>query len=293
MTQDDDGDGFTAIADSRIAILGLGLMGGSLALALQGRCTALYGIDQDQSVVKQAVERGIVDKASVDSEALLPEADAIILAAPVRAILGWLGELPHQVPGEAIVLDLGSTKAHITRAMQALPSRFDPVGGHPMCGKEKSGMAYADPNLFRGAPFAFTPLERTSPRARKFCNHLANAVGARPLWLDAETHDRWTAKTSHLPYILANALAASTPLEALPLVGPGFRSTARIAASSTSMMRDILATNQEHVLAAFSDFKNRLAHYESLLEGGDFAALEIALAQGAERYRELVDWIDQ
>jgi prephenate dehydrogenase len=287
MTEDEDG--LNSIANSRIAIVGLGLMGGSLALALRGRCAALIGIDPDQSVVDQAIERGILEKASVDARSLLPEVGTIILAAPVGAILSWLGELPDLVPGEAIVLDIGSTKVHITRAMQTLPSRFDPVGGHPMCGKEKSGLANADPHLFRGASFAFTPLERSSPRARKFCDHLADAVGAQPLWLDAETHDRWTAMTSHFPYLLANALAASTPLEVSPLVGSGFRSTARLAASSTSMMHDILATNHEHVLAAFSDFKNHLSQYESLLANGDFAALETALAQGAERYQALVE----
>jgi len=289
MKQDDDGGGFSAITNTRIAIVGLGLMGGSLALALQGRCKALYGIDPDPAVVELAIERGVVEKASVAARALLPEAEAIILAAPVRAIIKLLGELPDLTPGEAIVLDIGSTKAQITRAVQNLPPRFDPVGGHPMCGKEKSGLAYADPGLFRDAQFAFTPLERSSPRARVFCSQLAGTIDARPLWLDAETHDRWTAATSHFPSLMANALAASTPMDALPLVGPGFRSTARLADSSSHMMADILATNRENVLAAFSEFKSFLAQYESLLERGDFASLETALAQGTERYRALVD----
>jgi prephenate dehydrogenase len=288
MTHNDDDDGFGAIANSRIAIVGLGLMGGSLALAMQGRCTALYGIDPDPSVVNQAIERGVVENASVDARALLPEADAIILAAPVRTIINLLGELPDLTSREAIVLDIGSTKVQITQAMQALPARFDPVGGHPMCGKEKSGLAYSDHRLFHNAPFAFTPLERSSPRARAFCSQLAYAIGAHPLWLDPETHDRWTAATSHFPYLMANVLASVTPLDALPLVGPGFRSTARMAASSAPMMGDILATNRENVLAAFLDFKVRLVQYESLLERGDFAALETELAQGAERYRALV-----
>jgi prephenate dehydrogenase len=289
MTQDDDGDGFNAIINARIAIVGLGLMGGSLALALQGRSKALYGIDPDPAVVELAIERGVVEKASVDAGALLPEVDAIILAAPVHAIIQILGELPDLTPRKAIVLDIGSTKVQITQAMQSLPSRFDPVGGHPMCGKEKSGLAYADPRLFRDAPFAFTPLERSSPRARAFCSQLAEAIEARPLWLDPETHDRWTAATSHFPSLLANALAASTPLDAFPLVGPGFRSTARLADSSVRMMADILATNRENIQVAFSEFKERLAQYESLLERGDFAALEKVLAQGAERYRALVE----
>jgi prephenate dehydrogenase len=289
MTKNEDGDGFSVIANSRIAIAGLGLMGGSLALALQGGCRALYGIDADPTVVELANERGVVEKASVDARALLPEADVIVLAAPVRTIINLLGELPDLTPREAIVLDIGSTKVQITQAMQALPPRFDPVGGHPMCGKEKSGLAYADPRLFRDAPFAFTPLERSSPRARAFCNQLAGAIEARPLWLDAETHDRWTAATSHFPSLIANALAASTPLDASPLIGPGFLSTARLADSSVRMMADILATNRGNVLAAFKEFKRLLAQYEELLERSDFATLESVLAQGAERYRALVD----
>ena len=165
----------------------------------------------------------------------------------------------------------------------------DPIGGHPMCGKEKAGLAYADPHLYHGAPFAFTPLERSSRRAREFCGELAGTIGAHPVWVDPETHDHWTAATSHFPYLVANALAASTPVDVLPLVGPGFRSTARLAASSASIMPDILATNREQVLAAFTDFKNRLEQYESLLKIGDIEALRAALELGAERYRALTE----
>ncbi len=285
----DDGDGFGSIQNAKIAIIGLGLMGGSLALALKGHCAALFGIDPDPSVVKLAIERGVVENAGVDARLLLPEADAIILAAPVRAVIQLLGELPDLTPGEAIVLDIGSTKGQVIQAMQALPPRFDPVGGHPMCGKERSGLANADPRLFYDAPFAFIPLERSSPLATSFCSQLAATIGARPLWLDAETHDRWTAATSHFPYLMASALASSTPVDASPLVGPGFRSTARLADSSMPMMMDILATNRENVLAALSGFKNSLAQLESLLARRDFEGLETALAQGARRYRALVE----
>jgi prephenate dehydrogenase len=289
MDHDEDGDGFASIANSRIAVLGLGLMGGSLAMALHGRCSAVYGIDPDPSVVSQAIQRRVVEKADIDPRALLPGADFIILAAPVSAILNLLGELPDLIPGKAIVLDIGSTKVQITQAMQALPPRFDPVGGHPMCGREKAGLAHADPHLFQGAPFAFTPLKRSSPPARALCAKLAETLGAHPVWLDAETHDRWTAATSHFPYLLANALAGSTPMDVLPLVGPGFRGTARLAASPASIMLDILSTNREHVLAALTNFKKQLDQYESWLEGGDFEALRSALEQGAESYRSLAE----
>jgi prephenate dehydrogenase len=275
------------LSNTRIAIVGLGLMGGSLAKALKGHCAALYGVDKDPRTVQQAATLGVVEMASVDPAVVLPLADAVILAAPVSAILDYLGSLGKYCPDPATVLDMGSTKAQITQTMQALPPRFDPIGGHPMCGKEKSGLENAEARLFQGTTFAFTPLARTSSNARSFCEQLAHEIGAKALWLDAETHDRWTAATSHFPYLLANTLAASTSPEAAPLVGPGFRSTTRLALSSTSMMRDILATNRENVLITLSDFKQRLCEVEALMASGDFDALERLLVEGAERQKIL------
>ncbi|MCI0521925.1 MAG: prephenate dehydrogenase/arogenate dehydrogenase family protein [Chloroflexi bacterium] len=270
-----------------IAIVGLGLMGGSLALALRGRCAWLAGVDPDPQALAAARQFQAVDLATHDAAEALPRAEVVILAAPARAIIRLLSALPGLHPGAPIVLDVGSTKAHILRAMEALPERFDPIGGHPMCGKEQAGIAYAEAALFEGAPFAFTPLARTSPAARDFCQRLAALLGARPLWLDGETHDRWTAATSHLPYLLANALAGSVPLEAAPLVGPGYRSASRLAASSTRMMADILATNRANVLVALHTFQERLALLEASLAGGDEAGLGSLLADGAERQRAM------
>ena len=280
-----DGDDF--LSGANIAILGLGLMGGSLAMALKGRCASIRGVDADDGVVSQALQRNVVDMASSDPKAMLPAADLIILATPVGAIIDFIHALPAWHSGSAIVLDIGSTKAEITCAMETLPDRFDPIGGHPMCGKEKSGLEYADAQLFRGAAFAFTPLQRTSHRARVACAQIAEAIGARPLWLDPATHDRWTAATSHIPYLAAIALAAITPREAAPLVGPGFRSATRLAASSTRMMRDILATNRQNVLAGLSGLIQHLEQMEVLLAGSDDNALEALLDFGLEQQKYL------
>jgi prephenate dehydrogenase len=229
----------------------------------------------------------VLDRVGEDPKEILPLADVIILAAPVSVIIEYLTRLPDILPGGAMVLDIGSTKAEIVRHMQALPSRFDPIGGHPMCGKEVNGLANADAQLFRGATFAFTPLERTSDRARSFCSQLATAIGAQCLWLTPDTHDRWTAATSHFPYLLANTLASVTPVDAAPLVGPGFRSTARLAASSPRMMRDILATNAPNILASIAGFKSRLEQLESLIRENDLEALEALFAAGADQYSTL------
>jgi prephenate dehydrogenase len=270
-----------------VALLGLGLMGGSLALALRGKCQAILGVDPDPRAVEMALNRQVVDRASVSAQDLLPQADLVILAAPVGAILSLLHDLPDQHPGPAVVLDLGSTKREIVGMMQVLPSRFDPVGGHPMTGKEKATLSNADQDLFQGSPFALVPLERSSPAALQLVEQLVNAVGAHPLWIDAETHDRWVAATSHLPYLLANTLAAVTPLEAQPLVGPGLRSTARLAPTSLTMMIDILATNRENVIAGLQRFRQALDALEHNLTVGDLEAVRGHLAQGAANYAAL------
>jgi prephenate dehydrogenase len=311
-----DPDGFDGkdhrLAAQRVAILGLGLMGGSLALALRDRVAELLAIDPDPATRTLALERRIVDRISADLGEMIDQADVIILAAPVRVILEHIQLLgdytrrcgnaalpsdgchrtqqmdrPKQ-PGSIIVLDLGSTKQAIVEAMKTLPDPFDPVGGHPMCGKETSGLAHADAELYRGATFAFTSLERTSPRARAFAEVLATAVGAVPLWIDPAAHDRWVAVTSHLPYLLANALAGVTPAEAAPLIGPGFRSTSRLAPASLPVMLDILRTNRQPVLEALHRYQSQVEVFEKYLAEGDFTGLSSLLAAGARRHQSLM-----
>jgi prephenate dehydrogenase len=271
-----------------VAILGLGLMGGSLALKLHGQCRSLMGCDPDPATLALARQLNLADRVSDQPGDILPQADLVILAAPVGAILSLLDELPCLHPGFAAVLDFGSTKTHIVQRMQALPERFDPLGGHPMCGKERGGLANADPDLFQSAPFALTPLGRTSPRLRLLAEQLVSLVGAQPLWLEAETHDRWVAATSHVPYLVANALAAATPLEARPMVGPGLRSTTRLAPSGWSMMRDILVTNRENILVGLQSFREQIEELENLLAAGDLQGVAGLTAQGARNYEALI-----
>ncbi len=269
-----------SLRDTRIAIVGLGLMGGSLALALRGRCRSLWAVDPNPETRRLAHQRRIVDRISANPAEILPEADLVVLAAPVRVILRLIAQLPSWHPGEPVVFDLGSTKAEICQAYQSLPERFDPIGGHPMCGKETSGLGQAEADLFRGAAFALTPLERTSLRARALAAQVVQTAGARAVWLDPATHDRWTAATSHMPYLLSIALSLATPEEAAPLIGPGFQSVSRLAGSSTLMMADILDSNRENVLSALSLFRAQLQQLEHSLRQGDEAGLMAGLMQG-------------
>lgn len=275
------------LATAQVGILGLGLMGGSLALALRGHCAAILGSDPAPDTLRLALERGIVDQASADPGQILPLADLVVLAAPVLEILKLLGNLDCLHPGSAVVLDLGSTKRHIVEAMEVLPKRFNPIGGHPICGKEKPSLDNADPLIFREAVFVLTPLARTSELAKMLAQELVLALGAHPLWLEAEEHDRLVAVTSHLPYLLANALALSSPLECSALIGPGFRSTSRLAASFSPMMLDVLQTNRQNVLEALDDFRLRLDQLEDLLAQGKFNELSDLLASTARHWQSL------
>ncbi len=273
---------------SRIAIIGLGLMGGSLALALRDHGQQLLGCDKDPAALELAQEQNLFIKLSRDPAEILPEAEVVILATPVHAILELIKQLPGLHPGSPIVLDLGSTKTDVLSAMEKLPSRFDPLGGHPMCGKEMPGFENAEADIFQGAAFAFTPLERTSTAARFFAEQLASAVGARALWLDPGTHDQWSAATSHLPYLVASALVGSTPSQVKPLVGSGFRSTTRIAGTPASIMLDVLETNRENVLAQLEKLLQVLKEYQELLSSGDYATLKSILDMNANDLQDLV-----
>ncbi len=273
---------------SRVAILGLGLMGGSLALALRGKVAELIGIDPDPATLALAREWQLADRLAAAPEGLLADADVVILAAPVGAILSLIAALPGLHPGSPLVMDLGSTKKEIVEQMARLPARFDALGGHPMCGKEHSSLSQAEAGLYRGAPFALVPLPRTTPRARGTVLALVEAIGACPLWLDELEHDRWVAATSHLPYLLSSALAASTPPEAGPMIGPGYRSTTRLAAQPPALMMDILATNRANVLGALRRLHTRLDLLEQLLAAEDYPALERLLQEGAARREKMM-----
>jgi len=275
------------IANSRIAIIGLGLMGGSLALALRDRCQSLLACDVDPRTLELAQQQNLFTKLSSDPGEIIPEAEVVILATPLKTILALIQQLPELHPGSPIVLDLGSTKVKVIKALEGLPSRFDPLGGHPMCGKEKTGFENAEAGLFQGAAFTFTPMERTSEKARIFAEQLANVVGAHPLWVDPETHDQWSSATSHLPYLVASALAASTPAQSKPLVGSGFRSTTRIAATPASIMLDVLETNQENIVENLGRFIEQMEHYKDLLSSDEYAALKATLDEAANKQQYL------
>ena len=146
-----------------------------------------------------------------------------------------------------------------------------------MTGKEKSGLKHAEVSLYQDAAFALSPLPRTSSRARKLASAIIQVVGAKELWIDPVLHDRYVAATSHTPYLISSALALATSSEATALSGPGFLSSTRLAASSPSLMIDILSTNQANILDSIASFRTHLDHLEVLLRENNITDLKTAL----------------
>ncbi|MGB9639818.1 MAG: prephenate dehydrogenase [Anaerolineales bacterium] len=277
----------TLLSGCRILIVGLGLMGGSLALALQGKCKSIYGVETNSATRELALRNQFVEGVFSDLSNV-PEVDLIILSVPVGKIIEMINQLEVFIPRPAVIMDIGSTKQAICQTMAGLDERFDPIGAHPMCGKEVLGIENADASIFLNAPFALVPLERTSEGAKNLVSQLVQEIGSKPIWLDAETHDRWVAAVSHVPYLLASILTLGTPLESSMLIGSGFRSSARLAATPTSMMADVLKTNREQILQAMSKVEGEWRLLRKLLESGQDDALIEQLNQAALRLKTML-----
>lgn len=283
-----DEPGF-ALCNKSIAIVGLGLIGGSLALALREKNAGaqIITVERDEQTRVQALARGVVDLAS-DDLSLVSPADVIVLATPVRSIIDLLPHVGAIAHDNAIIIDLGSTKREIVQAMEQLPARVQAIGGHPMCGKESSGFVSADANLFRNATFALTPLKRTTAQTLAIAQALVEIIGAHPLVIDAERHDALVATTSHLPFVVSSALMAVAQDQATQddllfrFAASGFRDTSRVAASNSTMMLDILLTNRMNVVAVLRQHSAQLNALTNLIERADAAELRAHLQTIAE-----------
>lgn len=261
------------LKDCRVAIIGMGLMGASLAMDLTRKkvCREVRGVARRTEIVLDAFFSEAVDLATNDLQAGVNGADLVILATPVRTIVSMLQELgPYLWPG-AVVMDMGSTKSEICAALECLPPEVQPIGGHPMTGKETAGFHAAEPDLYHNATWVLSPLARTRPGTIDLALELVAAVGAHPVILDAQRHDRLVAAISHLPYVVAGALVDTVAqvgdedAAVWELAAGGFRDTSRVAASDTRMFLDILATNREAVLAQLDSMLHHLHDMRDLL----------------------------
>jgi prephenate dehydrogenase len=268
---------------AQVTILGMGLMGGSLAGALRGRCRLVVGVSRRVETLEAALALGLIDQGTTDTAQAVGQADIVVLATPVRTILHQLGEIAPLLKPGCLLMDLGSTKTQIVARMEQLPDHIQPLGGHPMCGKELSGIEAADPALYEGRTFILSPLPRTSQAALALGCELAEAAGAHALVLEPERQDFLVGTVSHLPYLLACALIStadattSADPAAWEIVAGGFRDTSRVAGSDVTMMLDILTTNRKEVLKAVDMYQEQLRSLAVLLENGNEEQLRAKL----------------
>lgn len=267
-----------ALSSQRVTIVGLGLMGGSLALALRGRVAHLTAVERHAATRQYALQHQVVNTVTDNLALGIKDTDIVIFATPVQTILHLIPELPALRPDGCLVFDLGSTKTAICQAMEQLPEPFTAVGGHPMCGKEVAGLDAADANLYRRQTFILTRNQRTTSTAEALALEIIDAIGANPLLLPAALHDQMVAAISHLPYLVSSILMSVVAEQAEGEQGDerlwqvsasGFRDASRLSGSDPAMMRDILLTNKTAILQQLAHYQQRLTAVTALLERSD------------------------
>lgn len=266
------------LADKQVTIVGLGLMGGSLALALHGRVGHLTAVERHAATRQQALQRQLVDQVTDNLALGVKTADVVIFATPVQTILRLIPDLPKLRPEGCLVIDLGSTKSAISQVMNDLPPQFMAIGGHPMCGKEIAGLEAADGSLYQDQTFILTRNGRTDETAEAVALELIELIQAKPLWLEPALHDQMVAGISHLPYLVSSVLMAVVAEQAEGSSGDerlwqvsasGFRDASRLSGSDPAMLRDILLTNQAAVLAQLAHYQARLTAVTELIKRGE------------------------
>ena len=277
-----------------VAIVGLGLIGGSIALAMRERWpeSRLFGVDAD-AVLAHALGAGAIERGFPNIRSL-PESSLIVLAAPVRQNIELLRELADGVGGlvqrNAVVTDVGGTKRDIVSAARTFAANRAFVGGHPLGGGERGGFAFARPDLFAGRPWIFTPETTTASEVVDRLSRFVSGLGARPTILPAEEHDRLMAFLSHLPQLAASALmeivGSAARGDGLRLAGRGLVDTTRLASSPPDVWRDICLTNADAIGEALDCLIQRLQQLRGDLRSGD--ALETVFAEAARWRAELM-----
>jgi prephenate dehydrogenase len=279
----------------KVAVLGVGLIGGSIGLAARRRLDAeVAGFDPDPANLERALELGALDAGAATIAEAVAGADVVFCAAPVGALPGIVGEALAATGEDAVVTDVGSTKRELIEGLAATGDDFRFIGGHPLAGAETAGVENARAELLEGARWYLTPTERSSGLHYDRLQRTVADLGARPQAIDPATHDRVMATVSHVPHVLANALvgeaaaALSEVHERLPEVGTSFRDTTRVAGANPSIWGDIFATNREAVADGIDAIGERLRQAAELIRAGDAAAVgDWHAAAGDDRRRLL------
>ena len=268
----------------RLAIVGLGLLGGSVAKAARAESVAreIVGIGRNPASLAPALSEGAVDRVTIDLREGLSGADMVVLATPVATLERQLPAVWQAALPQALITDVGSTKAAIVRVAETLCAGrpLDFVGSHPMAGSNLSGFGVARADLFRGATIILTPTDRTAPDPVKRVTEFWEATGGRVVTMDPATHDRAVAAISHLPHLVADALVdavARMDPQFFDVAARGFKDTTRIAASSPTVWREIFEANRDALREAVAAFRLALDDLEHVLHSGDASRIESEL----------------
>ncbi|UOK43926.1 MULTISPECIES: prephenate dehydrogenase [Flavobacterium] len=280
-----------------VFVIGLGLIGGSLALdlkAINSRAT-IFGIDTNDLHLEKALELGLIDeKATFDD---LPQADWVILAIPVDKMTEVLPQILNEIKDEAIVLDVGSTKEQICKSVENHPKRRNFIAAHPIAGTEFSGPSAAQRGLFIGKTNIICEVEKTASSLQEKVLGFFNDIGMHIRYMDPKSHDKHIAYVSHLSHI-SSFMLGKTVIEKeknerdiFDMAGSGFESTVRLAKSSPSMWTPIFKQNKEEVLKPLSEYIDNLNRFKELLENDDFEAIYTEMEQ-TNRIKEILEGIN-
>ncbi|WP_442482016.1 prephenate dehydrogenase [Aeoliella sp. SH292] len=275
----------------QLSIVGVGLLGGSIALAARERRVAgtIVGIGRSPAKLANLVSQGMLDRVATSLADGVATADLVIVATPVDLVAETVADVRKSAPASCLITDVGSTKHDIVAQVVAssMGSHGQFVGSHPLAGDHRSGAEFSRANLFVGRTVVVTPDASSDAEAVSQICEFWKALGARVVEMSPAEHDQAVALTSHLPHAVASALASATPAEVRQLVATGWSDTTRVAAGDAALWRQIFLANRPQVLAALDQFNQHLALLRAAIEAGDGAKLEQLLAEG-KRIRDAV-----
>ncbi len=271
---------------SNVAIVGVGLIGGSIGLALRKRGLAanVTGIGRNQRTLDKALAVGAIDRATTDLLSGVAEADFVVVATPVDLIADTVCRIAKVTPNVKLITDAGSTKGLICREIDAKlgPSAHRFVGGHPLAGDHRTGPEHARENLFTGKTVVVTPTSSTSREVLEIARDFWQSLGASVHVMSPEEHDQALAGTSHLPHLVASALAKCTPQEYLPLAATGWADTTRVSAGDAALWSQIFRQNKSSLLPALDQLIAQLQEMRTQMTTGDWSQLQDTLQQAKQ-----------
>jgi prephenate dehydrogenase len=275
----------------QVTIIGVGLLGGSLGMALRRRRVAetVVGVGHRDSSLRRAVEAGAIDRYTLSAAEGVVGADLVVMATPVGLFGRVMAEAGPSLKAGCVVTDVGSTKRAVLDAVVPhVPPGCRFVGSHPLAGSEARGIDAATEDLYSGALVLVTPTPRSDEEAVTAVEAFWGSVGSRTQRVDAATHDRLLASSSHLPHLVAAALVDALSAEAEPLVATGFLDTTRIAGGDAAMWRDIFMTNRDELLSSVEAFEASVGAMKRALAAGDAGSVERLLEEAARRRQKLL-----